>query len=115
MTVAFTTPGQATRGALACGAAVGLVGAQAMSAAISGIAAQANDRLNRQAYAAWHGELDAARGNAVHLADVAELVIGLYGAAQNRVDDLEAEVIKLRRAVAQRDAALGALSRRRAS
>ncbi|MFC3693193.1 hypothetical protein ACFOWB_13300 [Chenggangzhangella methanolivorans] len=115
MSVAFTNPSKVSGQAIGLGAVTGMVLGQGMASAVQNIVAQANDRLSKQAYGAWQSELDAARGSAVHLADIAERTIAAYGKALNRNDDLEAEVARLRRAVAQRDAALGALSRRRAS
>jgi uncharacterized membrane protein len=115
MSVSFTNPSKVSGQAISLGAATGAILGQGMASMVQGLAAQANDRLARQAYGAWQSELDAARGSAVQVADIAEKVIVAYGSALNRNDDLEAEVARLRRAVAQRDAALGALTRKRAS
>lgn len=108
--MAFTNPSRVQSGAIGVGAITGIVAHGMMMSMLDGMRAARATREDDQAMAAWDHALSSARHDARSMAALAKTAVTAALDAQHEAEDLRIEVAQLRRAVAQRDAAIRSLT-----
>ena len=108
--VAFERPGQVTGGLTMSAAAIASVGQGLILGGLQAAVAHRAAQADAAALDAWDHELRRARGDAAALGDLAKQAVTAMLDAEDEAAALRAEVAALRRAVAERDTAIRALT-----
>ena len=108
--MAFTNPHAVQSSLIGTGAITGIVIHEMTMGLINGMRTARAQRADAHAMAAWDHALGEARHSTSQMTSLAKAAIGAALDAQDEAEALRAEVAQLRRAVAQRDAVIRAIS-----